>query len=200
VNDEQKSASATDDVTVPENLGEIEEIAPGSSEGETPAGEPDALARCQADLAETRDRLLRLAAEFENFKKRMERERDTLLKYAGENIFRELLNTVDNLARALEQGGSPQGDAGQRLESMMAGVGLTHKGLLAMLEKFGVTPVAGVGQPFDPNLHEALTTEASAEMPADHVLREFVTGYQYKERLLRAAKVVVSTAVPPPSA
>ncbi len=184
-------------MTVPDNLGEVEEIASEQAEGQPQGGEQsDELARCQADLAETRDRLLRLAAEFENYKKRMERERETLLKYAGENIFRELLATVDNLGRALEQGGSVQGDACQRLEAMMAGVELTHKGLLAVLEKFGVAPVVCLGQPFDPNLHEALTMEGSAEIPANHVLREYATGYQLKERLLRAAKVVVSTGLP----
>jgi len=197
VNDEQrKAATAAEEMIVPENLGEVEEIASG------PAMEqPDELARCRADLAEARDRLLRLAAEFENYKKRMERERESLLKYAGENIFRELLATLDNLGRALEQGGSAQGDACQRLEGMMTGVDLTHKGLLAVLEKFGVAPLACLGQPFDPNQHEALTMEASEEIPANHVLREYLTGYQFKERLLRAAKVVVSAGAPaPPSA
>ncbi|MHB8809513.1 MAG: nucleotide exchange factor GrpE [Desulfobulbaceae bacterium] len=146
--------------------------------------------RKEAD--ENKDRLLRLAAEFENYKKRMERERETLLKYAGENILRELLATVDNLDRALEQGTADSDDAQKKLGSLLEGVELTRKGLMSVLERFGVVPMESVGQPFDPNIQEALTMEASTEIPASHVLREFVKGYRFKDRLLRAAKVVVS--------
>ena len=148
------------------------------------------LLRKEAD--ENRERLLRLAAEFENYKKRMERERESLLKYAGENILRELLVTVDNLDRALEQGTAESGDAQKQLIALLEGVELTRKVLLSGLEKFGVVAVGSVGQSFDPNVQEALTMEASTEVPANHVLREFVTGYRFKDRLLRAAKVVVS--------
>lgn len=150
-----------------------------------------AFIRKEAD--DNKDRLLRLAAEFENYKKRMERERESLLKYAGENILRELLATVDNLDRALALGTCESDDLQKQLCSLLEGVKLTQKGLLAGLEKFGVVPVESVGQPFDPNVQEALTMEASTEIPASHVLREFVKGYRFKDRLLRPAKVVVSS-------
>ncbi|MHB8790639.1 MAG: nucleotide exchange factor GrpE [Desulfobulbaceae bacterium] len=161
-----------------------------SEECDTQLTQEMVLLRQEAD--EYKDRLLRLAAEFENYKKRMERERESLLKYAGENILRELLATVDNLDRALEQGTAESGDAKNQLASLLEGVELTRKGLLAGLEKFGVSPVASVGQAFDPNVQEAMTMEASAEVPANHVVREFVKGYRFKDRLLRAAKVAVS--------
>lgn len=161
-----------------------------SEECDTQLTQEMVLLRQEAD--EYKDRLLRLAAEFENYKKRMERERESLLKYAGENILRELLATVDNLDRALEQGTSESGDAKNQLASLLEGVELTRKSLLAGLEKFGVSPVASVGQAFDPNVQEAMTMEASAEFPANHVVREFVKGYRFKDRLLRAAKVAVS--------
>lgn len=161
-----------------------------SEECDTQLTQEMVLLRQEAD--EYKDRLLRLAAEFENYKKRMERERESLLKYAGENILRELLATVDNLDRALEQGTSESGDAKNQLASLLQGVELTRKSLLAGLEKFGVSPVASVGQAFDPNVQEAMTMEASAEVPANHVVREFVKGYRFKDRLLRAAKVAVS--------
>jgi molecular chaperone GrpE len=150
------------------------------------------IAALRQEADDNRDRLLRLAAEFENYKKRMERERESLLKYAGENILRELLVTVDNLDRALAQGTCESEDLQKQLCSLLEGVELTRKGLLSGLEKFGVVPLESVGQPFDPNVQEALTMEASAEVPASHVLREFVKGYRFKDRLLRAAKVVVS--------
>ncbi|GAB4345550.1 MAG: nucleotide exchange factor GrpE [Desulfobulbaceae bacterium] len=147
----------------------------------------------EKELADTQDRLLRLAAEFENYKKRVAREQETLVKYAGENILRELLATVDNLDRALEQGSADTEDVQQKLDSMLEGVELTRKGLLATLEKFEVVPLESVGGEFNPNEHEALTMEPSEEMPANHVLTEFVKGYRFKDRLLRPAKVVVSS-------
>jgi molecular chaperone GrpE len=183
------------DVLQEETAGQGPEFA--ETEGqEGAAAEADQLTReiaiLRQEADENRDRLLRLAAEFENYKKRMERERESLLKYAGENILRELLVTVDNLERALEQGTAESADSSKQLVSLLEGVELTRKNLLSGLEKFGVSPVESVGRPFDPNEQEALTMEASSDVPANHVLREFVKGYRFKDRLLRAAKVVVS--------
>ncbi|MCL7487748.1 MAG: nucleotide exchange factor GrpE [Desulfobulbaceae bacterium] len=163
----------------------------GSEETRGGSEEPD-VQQLQQQLDEKRDQLLRLAAEFENFKKRMEREREILVKYAGENIFRELLTTVDNLDRALEQGTADSGDDGQRLAALLEGVELTQKGLLSTLEKFEVVPLESAGKQFDPNEHEAMVMEASDKVPASHVLQEFAKGYRFKDRLLRPAKVVVS--------
>jgi len=144
------------------------------------------------EAEDTRDQLLRLAAEFENYKKRMEREKETLVKYAGEQILRELLTTVDNLDRAIEQGSADSDNAEKQLAALLEGVGLTRKGLLATLEKFDVVPLETVGGPFDPNEQEAMSMEPSTKVPANNVLREFAKGYRFKDRLLRAAKVVVS--------
>ena len=144
------------------------------------------------ETEETRDQLLRLGAEFENYKKRMEREREALVKYAGEQVLRELLATLDNLDRAIEQGTGESEDVQKKLDAMLEGVDLTRKGLLSTLEKFEVTPIESVGKPFDPNEQEALTMEPSKEMPPNHVLREFARGYRFRDRLLRPAKVVVS--------
>lgn len=145
------------------------------------------LEKTQLELEETRDKLLRLAAEFENFKKRMERERGLALKYAEESIIKELLPAIDNLERALEQGKETH-----NAEDLLAGVELTHKGLLTTLEKFEVASMDCVGAPFDPNHHEALAMEETDEMDPNSVLKEFQKGYTYKDRLIRPAKVVVS--------
>ncbi|MDH3328435.1 MAG: nucleotide exchange factor GrpE [Desulfobulbaceae bacterium] len=144
------------------------------------------------EVEDNRDKLLRLAAEFENYKKRMERERASILKYAGENVLRELLPTTDNLERALEQASVNSEDFEKKIQGMVEGIDLTRKGLLATLEKFEVYPIESVGKKFDPNEQEAMTMEPSDEVPANHVLSEFVKGYRFKDRLLRAAKVVVS--------
>ena len=133
------------------------------------------------------DKLLRLAAEFENYKKRMVRDKQSALKYAEENILKDLLPSIDNLERAINHE-----EATQDVKTLLEGVELTLKGLKSTVSKYGVEPIESVGQPFDPNLHEALVMEASDDVPAQSVLREFEKGYNYKERLLRATKVVVS--------
>ncbi|MGD9950127.1 MAG: nucleotide exchange factor GrpE [Desulfobulbus sp.] len=171
----------------PEDLGDVEAIAEGEVAQES---ETEAL---QSKLAVAQDQLMRVAAEFENYKKRMERERSKLLKYAGENILRDLLATLDNLERAVEQGSADAGDAAKKLGSMLEGIELTRKGLVATLERYGVEPLNSVGLNFNPDEHDALTMEASEEIPANHVLREFAKGYRFKERVLRHAQVVVSS-------
>jgi len=147
----------------------------------------------QRELAETRDQLMRIAADSDNFRKRMEREKSKLVKYAGENILRDLLTTLDNLDRAIEQGGAVAEDEGKKLQSMVQGLELTRKGLVATLERYGVEPLDAVGLAFNPDEHDALTMEASDAIPANHVLREFARGYRFKDRVLRHAQVVVSS-------
>jgi len=146
------------------------------------------------EAADLRDKMLRAAAENENFKKRIERERSASLKYAGEQIFREMLPVVDNLERAIaHQGEVTEDSAEKNLGSLVEGVELTLKSLVSTLEKFQVKPIESVGEKFDPKHHEALTMEASDLVPAAHVINQFEKGYYYKDRLLRAAKVIVSS-------
>ena len=171
----------------PEDLGDVEAIAEVEGAGE------EVTEALEEKLAASQDQLMRVAAEFENYKKRMERERSKLLKYAGENILRDLLGTLDNLDRALEQGSADVEDADKKLGSMLEGVELTRKGLVATLERYGVEPLVAVGLGFNPDEHDALTMEASDEVPANHVLREFAKGYRFKDRVLRHAQVVVSS-------
>jgi molecular chaperone GrpE len=159
------------------------EMAPEQSDN----GAGVTVATLEEEKQELQDKLLRLAADFDNYRKRMIRERETSFKYAEESVLRELLPSIDNLERALaHQNGTDD------VKSMRDGVDLTLKGLLSATAKFGLTPIASVGQPFDPNFHEALVMEESAEVPPQSVIREFEKGYFYKDRLLRAAKVVVA--------
>ncbi len=140
------------------------------------------------ELAECQDKMLRMAADFDNTKKRLEREREITLKYAEENILKELLASLDNLERAMEQGRETD-----NVVSLLEGVEMTWNGLLAMLEKIGLKPISSIGEVFDPNFHEAVAMEAGSTMPENQVLKEFQKGYMYKDRLLRAAKVIVSS-------
>lgn len=151
------------------------------------------LAEAVQAAAENRDMLMRVAADFENFKKRMERERSVMMKYAGEHILKEMLPVVDNLERAIGHGINGSTDADKGYEALFEGVQLTLKSLQSSLEKFEVKPVESIGQAFDPNHMEAMTMEASDTVPANHVITEFEKGYFYKDRLLRAAKVIVSS-------
>jgi len=167
-----------------------------AAEGQGDEGERDVeqeLADAQKEIADLRDRMLRAAAENENFKKRMERERQASMKYAGEVIFREMLPVVDNLERAVSQGVTEGTSAEQNLAALLEGVQLTLKSVITTLEKFEVKPIESVGKPFDPQHQEALTMAESDTVPASHVVTEFEKGYYYKDRLLRAAKVVVSS-------
>ncbi len=180
-----------------EEFNSIGEDLPGIDDAKEQTIEEDSLeqqlANALADAEEQRDQKMRLAAEFENYKKRMMREKTAVIKYAGEPVFREILATVDNLERAIAQGEAEGVDAEQGLSALIEGVQLILKSLVTTLEKFEVTSIESVGELFDPSNHEALTMEASDTVPANHVLNEFEKGYQYKDRLLRAAKVIVSS-------
>ena len=166
----------------------LEQDSAGEEQGQTETEDVSVqLAKALERNRELEDKLLRMAAEQDNFRKRMQRERETALKYAEETILRELLPSLDNLERAVEQC-KCTADAG----AILAGVEMTSKGLLNTLEKFGIKPLAGEGQPFDPNFHEAVAMEASAEVPENQIVQEYQKGYMFKDRLIRAAKVVVS--------
>ena len=182
--EEKISEEISEDVEQTEAVEETEAaVDPESKEGLTAA-----LEAAQAEVTEAQDKLLRLAADFENQKKRLQREKETALKYAEENIIKEILPCLDNLERAVNQDQQNENFATQLLE----GVQLTIKGLMSSLEKAGLKPLASVGEPFDPNFHEALVMEASKDVPEQRIIQEFEKGYMLKDRLLRAAKVVVS--------
>jgi molecular chaperone GrpE len=139
------------------------------------------------ELSETQERVLRTAADAENFKKRLQREKEEQTRYANEYLMRELLPVIDNLERALEHSevGADQG-------GLLEGLNMTLKGFLDTLTRFGCTPVEAAGKPFDPNFHEAVSQEESADHEPNTVLRELQKGYMLKERLLRPAMVLVA--------
>ncbi len=146
------------------------------------------LAAAKAEADEYRDRMLRMAAELDNFKKRSAREMDDLRKYATENLIRQLLTVVDNLERAIEST-APEDDQGIR-----DGVLLTLQEIMKILERHHVTPIEALGEPFDPVYHQAMSQEPSADQPPNTVIKEFQKGYLIHDRLLRPAMVVVSKA------
>jgi molecular chaperone GrpE len=198
VSEQKVSEELQDDPEVTAEVGKESE-SPEDQTEDTIQGEevePDLekeLADAREDILGLRDKMLRAAAENENFKKRVERERMASLKYAGEAIFREILPVVDNLERAVGQGVVEGGEAEKNLAALLEGVQLTLKSLVGTLEKFEVKAIESVGEPFDPVHQEALTMAVNDTIPANHVITDFEKGYYYKDRLLRAAKVVVSS-------
>lgn len=157
------------------------------------AGEPEAAAapaELEQELEQLRDKYLRLAAEFENFKRRSLRERHDLLDHANENLIKELLVTVDNLERAL--GHAQQSEEGAEAKALLEGVDLTYRLLLQTLERFGVRSVKAEGEEFDPQVHEAVRQVPTAECEPGNVVDVMQKGYLLKDRLLRPALVAVS--------
>jgi molecular chaperone GrpE len=160
-----------------------------SDEGNNPEGKDDHKG-FEDQLNAEKDKVLRLSAEFENFKKRKQREIDDFKKFANETVFRQLLSVVDNLERAI-------GSATDALEetSLLEGVKLTHKELLKLFESFSVKPVEAENQPFDPNFHQAVTHAQNNDVPDNTVTDVLQKGYLLHDRLLRPAMVVVSKRV-----
>ena len=147
------------------------------------------IERLRNEVAELNDRILRMAADFENRSKRLEREKSQALEYADESILKDILPFIDNLERALSQDTENE----NALLLMMEGVNMTLEGLLAALGRRGLKPIESLGCQFDPNLHEAMAMQPGGDdTPAQTVLEEYEKGYLLKERLLRPAKVVVA--------
>ncbi len=149
------------------------------------------VSRCETAEQESSqhyERLLRVSADFENFKKRSFRESEDFRKYANELLLLELLSVVDNLERAIQSTNSENNAAGCVIE----GVEMTLKALLKIFEKFSVKLIGAVGKPFDPNFHQAMMQETSDLFPENTVIREFQKGYLLHDRLLRPSMVVVS--------
>ena len=141
-------------------------------------------------LASEKDRVLRLAAEFENYKKRKQRESDEFKKFANETIFRQLLTIVDNLERAIFSTKENSDEAG-----LLEGVKLTYKEILKLFETFNVKPVEAENQMFDPNFHQAITQVKTDEFPENSVTAVLQKGYLLHDRLIRPAMVIVSKRV-----
>ncbi|WP_300457704.1 nucleotide exchange factor GrpE [Desulfobacula sp.] len=138
-------------------------------------------------LSDEKDRNLRLLAEFENFKKRKQRELDEFKKFANEAVFRQLLTVVDNLERAILSAKETSDEDG-----LLGGVRLTHKEVIKLFETFNVTPVEAENQLFDPNFHQAVNQEETDEVPENTVTTVLQKGYCLHGRLIRPAMVIVS--------
>lgn len=158
---------------------------PGQGAEDPPIADELAQARKQRD--DYFDQLQRAQAEFANYQKRSKAQADQNQAYAVGNLALDLVAVLDNFERAMEAARA----AGAT--SIVEGLELVHRQLLSALAKHGIEPIAAIGQAFDPNLHEALMQQPSANHPTGTVLAEMGKGYRLKDRVLRPTKVAVST-------
>jgi molecular chaperone GrpE len=143
----------------------------------------------EKEVRDHHDRLLRVAADFENYKKRAAREKEDWVKYANEDLMKGILPFVDNLERALNHA-----EKAETSPNVMEGLKLTLQQLLQTLFRFGLSPIESVGKPFDPTVHEAMIAVETDQHEPNQVLEEFQKGYFLKDRLLRPSTVSVSKA------
>lgn len=179
--DPRESVGALDDED-PADPGDAREDPVGQLQAQI-----DALT---AEKASLYDKLLRRQAEFENYRKRVERERSELYQHGRDDVLLQFLPVVDNFERALSSLESSAGDA----EALLHGVELIHKQFKDALSKLGLEAVEAVGQAFDPHVHEAVTMEATDKHKENTVIQEFERGYRIGDRLLRPAKVKVASS------
>jgi molecular chaperone GrpE len=147
------------------------------------------LERARGELARHEERAVRLAADFDNFRKRNLREREEAHRYGHENLVKDLLGAVDNLDRAVEHA---RRSGAADFESMLQGVELVQRELQGVLAKHGVVRIEAAGELFDPTVHEAVAQQEEGSVPANTVVQVYQPGYRLWDRLLRPARVVVS--------
>jgi molecular chaperone GrpE len=169
------------------NNEEQEDLSARDGSGADPVVSGD-LQKLIEERDNLQDRLLRKQAEFENYKKRIERERSEYVQFASAELMRELLNAMDSFDLAIRNAANEK-SAG---DNMLRGLDLVYKQFQDTLGRFGLKPIEAAGQPFDPNFHQAVTTVPTNEVAENTVVDELRRGYTLNGRLLRPAMVSVS--------
>ena len=182
---EESHPTSTTENKLEESLSEGDLLQPDAASDPTSADSQEKQA--QEELQIYQDKYIRLAAEFENYKRRAQRDQSDAIRYANESLLKNLLSTFDNLERAI-QCGKDAGASGSLLE----GVELTHKQFLETVEKLGVRQVSSTGSLFDPNMHQAVAQVESETAEPNTVVEEFQKGYFLHDRILRPAMVTVA--------
>jgi len=141
-----------------------------------------------AKARENHDRLMRTAADLENYKKRAARERQDAIKYANESLLERFIPVLDNFDMALTAANAPN----TSVQSLQEGVNMIQQQLKAAMAEAGLEEIDASGKPFDPNLHEAISQQESADAPEGQVVQQLRKGYKLRDRLLRPASVVVA--------
>ena len=174
------------------SAGDVEPEGGGPERAELVAARSE-LKRLEAENAELKDLVARRQADFENYRKRVERERSETYNRVVADVAAKLLPVVDNLKRALDAEASVEAAESDEFRHFLSGVDLINKQLNGVLDALGVKPVAAVGEPFNPHIHEAVVTEPTDDYAPDTVMQELVTGYRLGDKLIRPALVKVAT-------
>ena len=172
-----------------EEVIENEEIDSDEAEAEAEAVENE-FELLEAELNALKDKYARVHADFDNIKKRLEREKYTAVEYANEKFAKDMVPVMDSLQGALNSANS-DADKAELFDKLKEGIELTHKQFLTALEKHGVTMVSH-DEPFDPNIHNAVQSVDSEDVESGQIVQTFQTGYKYKNRPLREAMVIVA--------
>ncbi len=180
--DEELDAISQEDINIDTLNDEAE------AEAEAVENEFDLL---QEELLALKDKYARVHADFDNIKKRLEREKYTALEYANEKFAKDLIPVMDSLQGALNSA-SADANKAELFDKLKEGIELTYKQLTTSLEKNGVTMVSH-DEPFDPNIHNAVQSVPSEDVESGQIVQTFQTGYKYKERPLREAMVIVAS-------
>jgi molecular chaperone GrpE len=180
-----------------EDLFSASDVVPDESSGGPQTAELDdarsELKRVEAENAELKNSLARRQADFENYRKRVERERTETYNRVVADVAGKLLPVVDNLKRALDAEASVEAAESDEFRHFLSGVDLISKQLNGVLDALGVKPIAAVGEKFDPHIHEAVVTEPTDDHAPDTVIQELVAGYRLGDKLIRPALVKVAT-------
>jgi molecular chaperone GrpE len=158
--------------------------------GEAEEGEAAEAEALRGELTALQEQMVRLQADFDNFRRRALKEREEAHRYGHENLVKDLLATVDNLDRAIEHARTSDGGD---FESMLQGVELVQRELLGALANHGVSEIEAGNVPFDPNVHEAMAQREDDSVPVNTAIEVLQKGYRLRDRLLRPARVIVST-------
>ena len=173
-----------------EELDQESPVDPEEASQEELDSEEDSLKTLGKELDQTKDLLLRKQAEFENYRKRIRKERGEQRLAAQAEVFEKLLPTLDALEKGLES--LREAPENSELETYRQGYEFMLQEIRSVLEKFGVTEIPGLGNPFDPKIHEAVLREVTSEHEDGKILDEFRKGYKIQHRLLRPAQVRVA--------
>ncbi|MBF0559207.1 MAG: nucleotide exchange factor GrpE [Nitrospirae bacterium] len=167
---------------------ETTEQAEAGISGEPEEKSPAAVEAILAEVEDMRSKYLRLYAEFENYKKKVQRDREEFMKYANEAMAYELLPAIDNLEMALKHAG----EGGPVSDALAQGVENTLREINRTLEKFGIVAIEALHKAFDPSYHHAMSQVERSDVESNTVVEEFRKGYLYKDKVLRASLVAVS--------
>ena len=190
-NSDEEEMQLDSELTQPDKTPPVEFTEGGPITAELVATRAE-LKRVQEETAELKDRLARRQADFENYRKRVDRERSDIYNRVVADVAAKLLGVLDNLKRALETEASVEANESDEFRHFLSGVDLIYKQLSGVLEALGVKPIVAVGELFNPHIHEAVVTEETEEFEPDTIIQEIRAGYKLGDKLIRPALVKVS--------